>query len=197
MRIIIDVWRFHMDITQVIKERRSIKRFQEKEVSLQLITELLDAAVWAPNHRLTEPWRFIIVHGDAKLKLAETARAIREANETDPEKKKVMGEKVYEKIASNPMYVIVVMKEDENPKVKEEDFAATCCLIQNFSLVAWEKEIGMTWHSYGWLQDPLFREAYGIQSNERAIANLHLGYPEIVPNGQERKSAKQLITVLD
>lgn len=186
-----------MDITQVIKERRSIKRFQDKPVSPELIKELLDVAVWAPNHHLTEPWRFIIVHGEAKAKLAQTAREVREKNETDPEKKASMGQKIYDKIASNPMYVIVVMKEDENVKVREEDFAAVCCLIQNFSLVAWEKEIGMTWHSYGWIQDPLFRERYGIQANERAIANLHLGYPEIIPTGQERTAAEALITILE
>ena len=187
-----------MNLTEIIKGRRSIHRFQDREVSPQLITELLDTAVWAPNYHLTEPWRFIIVHGDdAKEKLAQTVKTIRASKETDPEKQKAIAEKVYKKIKSNPMYLIVVMKEDDNPRVKEDDFAATCCLIQNFSLLAWEKEIGMTWHSYGWLDDPIFREAYGIAPNERAICNMHMGYPEIIPTPQERKSAKELVTIFE
>ncbi len=186
-----------MNLTEIIKGRRSIHRFTEQEVSPQEIVDLLDVAVWAPNHRMTEPWRFILVHGEARLKLAETAKAIREANEPDQEKGKALGEKVYNKILSNPMFLIVIMKEDDNPKVREEDFAATSCLIQNFSLLAWEKGIGMTWHSYGWIEDPIFRKAYGLQENERAIANLHMGYAEVVPNGQERKPAQQLVTILE
>ena len=186
-----------MNLTEIIKDRRSVHRFQDREVSPELIIELLDAAVWAPNHHVTEPWRFILVHGDSKEKLAQTVKGIRESKETDPEKKKAIGEKIYKKISSNPMYLIVIVKEDENPIVREDDFAAACCLLQNFSLLAWEQGIGMTWHSYGWLKDPIFREAYGIQPNERAICNMHMGYPEIIPMAQDRKPAKELVTILD
>ncbi|MGM9925447.1 MAG: nitroreductase [Bacillus sp. (in: firmicutes)] len=186
-----------MDLTTIIKERRSVKRFEDREISPGLVKELLDIAVWAPNHRLTEPWRFILIHGEGRVKLAETVREFRERKEPDPSKKKAEGEKVYNKLMSNPMFLMVVMKEDPNLVTREEDFAATCCLIQNFSLLAWEQGIGMTWHSYGWLQDELVRESLGIQPGERAIANLHMGYTAMLPKPQQRKPAAELLTVID
>lgn len=184
-----------MNLENIIKGRRSIKRFEEREVSPELMKELLDIAVWAPNHRMTEPWRFIMFYGEGKEKLASIVRQMKESKETDPAKKKSEGEKIYYKLMSNPMFIMVVMKEDPNLVTREEDFAATSCVLQNFSLLAWEKGIGMTWHSYGWLQDSMVREALGIQPGERAIANMHIGYPAMLPKERERKTMDELLTV--
>lgn len=186
-----------MELSNIIKERRSIKRFEDREVSPALIAELLDIAVWAPNHRLTEPWRFLLFHGDGKERLANIVRQMKEKKEADPAKKAIEGEKIYNKLMSNPIFVMVVMKEDPNLVTREEDFAATSCLIQNFSLLAWEQGIGMTWHSYGWLQDEMVREAIGIKPGERAIANLHIGYPAMLPKERERKTMAELLTIID
>lgn len=186
-----------MELAKIIQERRSIKQFEDREISPDLIAELLDVAVYAPNHRLTEPWRFIFFQGEGKVKLAETVRDMREMRETDPSKQKGAGDKIYNKLMSNPAFLMVIMKEDDNLSIREEDFAATSCLIQNFSLLAWEKGIGMTWHSYAWLQDPIVREAMGIQPGERAIGNMHMGYPAVIPQVRERKSASSLLTIVD
>ncbi|WP_042351861.1 nitroreductase family protein [Bacillus massiliigorillae] len=186
-----------MNLEDVIKGRRSIKRFEEREVSPELIQELLDIAVWAPNHRMTEPWRFIMFYGEGKERLAATVRQMKENKEPDPSKKKSEGEKIYNKLMANPMFLMVVMEEDPNLVTREEDFAATSCVIQNFSLLAWEKGIGMTWHSYGWLQDAMVREALGIKPGERAIANMHIGYPAMLPKERERKTMKELLTIVN
>src|SRR5919199_5662588 len=61
-------------LESVITERRSIKQFLPTPVPRSLITRLLDLAVWAPNHRLTEPWRFYVLDGAARARLGEIAR---------------------------------------------------------------------------------------------------------------------------
>ncbi|MEY8744989.1 nitroreductase family protein [Bacillales bacterium AN1005] len=55
-------------VIEAIKNRRTVKKFKKDAVPTDKIIELLDAAVWAPNHKLREPWRFLLFTGDAPQK---------------------------------------------------------------------------------------------------------------------------------
>ena len=55
-----------MDVFEAIAERRSVKEFTARELEREEIESLLEAVVWAPNHRLTEPWRFYVLGPDAR-----------------------------------------------------------------------------------------------------------------------------------
>ncbi|MCI3920084.1 nitroreductase [Paenibacillus sp. TRM 82003] len=186
-----------MSIANTIKERRSVHAFEATPVPLELVTTLLDTAVWAPNHRLTQPWRFVVVHGDGRRKLADVVRDVNEKRERDPDKRKETGQKFYDKFMSVPMFVAVVMKEDPNPVDREEDYAATCCVVHNFGLLAWEHGIGMVWETYGLIHQPSFRQAYGVEPGEKIVASLHVGYPAKVPAAQPRIPAEQRLTVIE
>jgi len=186
-----------MELRQLIRERRSVHRFQDREVPVELMMELLDTAVWAPNHRMTQPWRFIISSGDGRKATAEACRTMNERWEWDPQKKQATGEKYYKKIMSNPMIITVVMKENPYVQVREEDYASTSIVIHNLSLLAWEQGIGMVWETYPWLHEEVFRNAVGIQPGERAIGNLHVGYPAGIPHATPRVPASERITLLD
>ncbi|MCM3746610.1 nitroreductase [Paenibacillus pasadenensis] len=185
-----------MELKQLIRERRSVHVFEDREVDPALVVELLDTAVWAPNHRMTQPWRFIIAAGDGRKKIADACRNVNERWERDPAKKQETGMKYYGKIMKNPMIVTVVMKENPYLQVREEDYAATAAVIHNFSLLAWEQGIGMVWETYEWLNEAVFREAVGIQPGEKAVGNLHIGYPKAVPAAEPRIPASERITWL-
>ncbi|MBW9219658.1 nitroreductase [Anoxybacillus sp. ST70] len=184
-----------MELSQLLRDRRSVHIFEDRPVSPELVMELLDTAVWAPNHRLTQPWRFILTYGEGRRKIADAVRTMKENKEADPLKRKEIGQKFYDKIMSIPMILTVLMREDPNLVVREEDYAATSCVIHNFSLLAWEKGIGMVWETYGWLHDPIFRKAMGIQPGEKAVGNLHIGYPAKIPPARSRIPASQLTTI--
>ncbi|NEW06384.1 nitroreductase [Paenibacillus sp. SYP-B3998] len=184
-----------MELFQLLRERRSVHSFEDRPVSPDLVIEILDTAVWVPNYHMTQPWRFIVTYGEGRKKLAEAVRSLKENREVDPSKKKEVGERFYKKIMAIPMFMTVLMKEDSDPIVREEDYASTSCVIHNFSLLAWEKGIGLIWETYGWLQDPTFREAMGIQPGEKAIGNLHIGYPAQIPAAKDRIPAAQLVTL--
>lgn len=186
-----------MELSRLLKERRSIHVFEAREVSPELVTEMLDTAVWAPNFHMTQPWRFILTYGDGRTRIAEAVRQMQESREPDPEKKREVGRKMYDKIMSVPMFLTVIMREDPNLVVREEDYAATSCVIHNFSLLAWEKGIGMVWETYGWIHHPIFRETMGIQPGEKVVGNLHIGYPASIPQAQPRIPASRLITVVN
>lgn len=184
-----------MELAQLMKERRSVHQFEDRPVSLELVTELLDAAVWVPNHKLTQPWRFVVVHGEGRRKLADVARA--GAEKRDPANAQELGQKFYNRFMSVPMFVAVVMNENTHPVVWEEDYAATSCIIHNFSLLAWEQGLGLVWETYPLLHNPEFRAALGVGPGEKIIGSLHLGYPAKIPPAQPRVPAAERLTVID
>ncbi|PWV97348.1 nitroreductase [Paenibacillus cellulosilyticus] len=185
-----------MHLAQLLRERRSVHRFEPREVPIDLVMELMDTAVWVPNYHMTQPWRFIISYGEGKHRMAEVVRQLKESNEPDVSKKKDVGQKFYDKIMAIPMIITVIMKEDPNIIVREEDFASTSCIIHNFSLLAWEQGIGINWETYPWLLKETFRTAMGIQPGEKVIGNLHVGYPAMVPKAQPRVPAAERITIV-
>ncbi|GAB2697373.1 nitroreductase [Paenibacillus thermoaerophilus] len=186
-----------MELSTVIRERRTVHQFEDRPVPLELVKELLDTAVWAPNHKMTQPWRFVVVHGEGRHRLADIARSLAEKREADPEKSKSLGQKFYDRFISVPMYVVIVMREASDPVVREEDYAATSCVAHNFGLLAWERGIGMVWETYPLLHVPEFREALGVGPGEKIVASMHVGYPAKIPPAQPRKPAAELLTVID
>jgi nitroreductase len=186
-----------MELADLIKERRTIHHFEDRPVSIELVTELLNTAVWVPNHKMTQPWRFVIVQGEGRRRLADIARKDAKNKAKDPAKAEANGQIFYERFMSVPLYVVVVVKEDPRPATREEDYASAACLIHNFSLLAWEQDIGMIWETYALIHQPEFREALGVAEDESIVGSLHVGYPAKVPKPQRRIPVEQRLKVID
>ncbi|MCF0146776.1 MAG: nitroreductase [Clostridium sp.] len=180
-------------MAQLIMERRTIKKFKDESISTELLGELLEVASWAPNHKLREPWRFIIYNGEGKKVIAN---AIAEVASKGAKMKKSPEEmkKYYESV---PAHILVVMHEDPQPFVREEDYAAVCALIQNFQLAAWEREVGVFWKTDSFLTLPEFREAAGVAPGEKIAAILQVGYIDNVPKPRNRTAIDKKLTVID
>lgn len=177
-------------VAQAITERRTVVQFKPDPVSPELLEELLDVAVWAPNHHLREPWRFIAVQGEGRRMLASAIYA-----GFPPERReKVAPEKITDRILSVPMHLIVVAPVDPRPLVYEEDFAAACALIQNLQLAGWELGLGMVWKTDPWLKSPDFRQKMGVNLGEMIVGYMQIGYPEAVPAPRPRTAAKDRLT---
>ena len=108
-------------ISELIKERRSVKLFKQEPLPEGLLEELLNVAVWAPNHGLREPWRFIAFQGDGAKFLSEAAFSFLKRAITDPD----AAAKRKEYISNIPLTLIVVMPED--PRQRESK--GLCCGI--------------------------------------------------------------------
>lgn len=185
-----------MELAEIIKNRRSVSLFEDRPVPVDLVRELLDVAVWAPNHGVTQPWRFILVCGESRRLIARANRVLAE-RWGDTATQAQRGQQAYDNMMAVPAFVVVVILEDQRPLKREEDYAATCCVIQNFSLLAWEKGLGSVWKTYGLLFEESFREALKIQPGEKVVGVLHVGYPAKVPQGSERVPGSERLTVLD
>ncbi|WDF04509.1 nitroreductase family protein [Shouchella hunanensis] len=180
-------------IDSIIKGRRSIKKFKSDAVSIDEIISLLEVAKWAPNHKLTEPWRFILFADEGKEAFINAYKKSQlGADQTLPEKAK----KKAAYFNQIPLHLVVVMPEHPRQKTWDEDYGAVSAMIQNFQLAAWARGIGMIWRTNDWIYDPIFREAIGVESGEKIIGTLMIGYADFVPEAKERTSIKDKLTIV-
>ncbi|RCX20677.1 nitroreductase [Fontibacillus phaseoli] len=179
-------------VAELIMARRSVRVFKPDPVKREEIIDLLNVAVWAPNHGNRQPWRFILVMDEARTAFADAVLRTYTAEEREK-----VGAQRHAYLAGVPAQLIVLQQEDPRPKQREEDFGAVCCLIQNFQLAAWEQGLGVVWKTNPYIHDPRFRSDLGIQPGEKVIGVLLAGYAEAVPPARPREAAESRLTVLD
>jgi nitroreductase len=188
-----------MSVLETIAERRSIFDFQPTAVPRERIERALQAAVWAPNHKLTEPWRFIVVGPECKRRLGDVYARIKQEDvpvDITAEAMSEIGRKAVKKLMSKPTVVAVTCAVSGDPFLDREDYAATCCAIQNIMLAAWEDGIGMQWSTSGLIEDAEALSVLGVDPEREQVAGLlYAGFAERVPTSA-RKPAAELTTWL-
>ena len=185
-----------MTTLQAIESRRSIKEFTDRPVTRDEIERLLQAAVKAPNHRLTQPWRFYVLGPEARRAYGAALGARKAKRVEDPEAARQVVEKVEKSHVALPAMLVVAMAVDDNPEIREEDYAATFMAIQNLSLAAVDLGLGTHLKTGAVMDDPRARAAVGVPDGERIVAVVEVGEPARAPDPKERKPASELTTWL-
>jgi len=183
-----------MDVLEAIRSRRSIKQFTDQPVSREEIERLLDVAVNAPNHRMTQPWRFYVLGAATRRAYGEVLGARKAKRVEDPEAAQAVVEKVAAAEAAVPATIAVAMTLDENPEIREEDYAATMMVVLNLCLAAHGMGLGTHIKSGAVMDDPRARAAVGVPEGERIVATVHLGEPAETPDPKPRQPAGELTT---
>jgi nitroreductase len=179
---------------EALHGRRSIRQFTNRDVSRVEVETLLDAAVVAPNHRLTQPWRFYVLGPQARHAYGLALGNRKAKKIEDPAAAESIRSKVAEEHAALPLMIVVAMVEDANPEIREEDVGATMMAIQNISLAAVALGLGTHIKTGAVMQDPAARTAAGVAESERIVAVVNVGEPATVPPAKERRSAASLTT---
>jgi nitroreductase len=180
--------------SEAIQQRRTIKRFTERPISRGEIETLLAAATLAPNHRLTQPWRFYVLGPEARhgYGLALGDRKARKLE--DPAAARAMREAVAAEHRALPAMLAVAMVTNENAEIREEDYAAVMMAIENLALTAVEMGLGTALKSGAVMDDPAARRAAGVRDGERIVAIVNLGEPAEVPPPKKREPASAMTT---
>lgn len=181
-------------VEQNIISRRTIKSFKPDPVDPQDIIELLNVAKWAPNHKITEPWRFQLYVGEGKEKFAQAYLNSQTEVDGEPSEKALRTAQYYKDI---PLQLVVIMPEDPRQRTWDEDYGAVSSFIQNFQLAAWERGIGMVWRTNDYVYDPVFREGLGVKPGEKIVATLMIGYPKHVPKARPRTDIQEFLTIIN
>ncbi|MCG8324155.1 MAG: nitroreductase [Thiotrichales bacterium] len=170
----------------LILNRRSINRYREDKVPAELVRSALDAAVWAPNHRLTEPWRFYLLGEETKQKICALNSNIVAENNGE-----AAGKMKYGKWMSIPGWLAVTCQVAEDPLQQQEDYAACCCVIHNLSLLLWSQGIGMKWTTGDVIRDDRFYDLIWVDRTVETVVGLFwYGYPDESPSGARRPAAE-------
>src|SRR5690349_23470478 len=178
-----------MNVSDAIAQRRSIKRFGDRAVTREQIEALLDAAVLAPNHKLTQPWRFYVL-GPAARRQYGLALGERKARKlSDPAASDAMREKTAAEYEAFPALIAVAMALNESLEVREEDYAACMQAIANMMLTAVDRGLGTHMRTGAVLEDPAARAAVGVRDGERIVAIVSVGVPAEMPAPKSRQAA--------
>lgn len=169
-----------MDLETAIRTRRTHKAFQPDPVPDAVLDELLELARWAPNHHMTNPWRFRVI---GPVALAELKRAA--------------GPEGASKLGRAPTLVAVTQLRAENPVADEEDLCATACATYAVLLGAHARGLAGYWRTPEVLRTPEGRAAIGIADGERFVALIHLGYPREERYVPERLPPEDVVVKLD
>ena len=172
----------HAQISALIRHRRSVKPVDldsSREIERDLLMQILEDATWAPNHGMTEPWRFHLFTGNSRATLAaQMQQAYRES--TPPAE---FREDKLHKMGENPLLAPVViacvMERNGGTKIPEiEEIEAVACALQNLQLSATTAGLGGYWSSPPVLAAPSFREWLGLRPEDRCMGLIYLGWPK-------------------
>lgn len=177
-----------------IRERRSVfpPAFAGKEVPRKEIEMILEAANWAPSHKLTQPWRFVVIRGESRRGLA--SRLLDHYDLSTP-KERIL-EKKRAKIVSNPVkssaVIAIVLYRDVDQLVPEwEEVAATSCAVQNLWLAATALGIVGYWSSPTDLDH--LTDFLGLDKYERCLGLFYLGYSDKTATAPTRDPWQQKV----
>ena len=184
-----------MDTLEAIRTRRTVGK-STGDVPRETIAELIEAATWAPNHKLTQPWKFTVVAGAARERLGEVWARDAVAG-VDPAKRDAIFEGEKKKPLRSPALIIVSVRTDKNPVTAEEDLVATAAATQNILLAAHAKGLSAAWKTGKIVSSAAVKRFLDIDPRDRIIAVIYLGAVAKEESSARPRSVAGTITWLD
>jgi nitroreductase len=167
-------------VLDAIHSRRTTRDFTDAPVSDSALELIIEAATWAPNHRNTEPWRFIVLSKDGAMrkKVAQivcdwTHENVKNPN---PERRIANSKEAQQEILDAPAFIYVYSVQGRDDEMTQENYAATACAIQNLQLAAHSLGIGVGW-STGKPCLANVGTAIGAEPDWDIVGALYIGYP--------------------
>jgi len=178
-----------MPIPEIIEQRRSIKKFTDRAVSREEIETLLDAAILAPNHRLTRPWHFYVLGPESRYAYGLALGERKARKLPDPAAGRTLRDTVAAQHRELPGMIAVSIAQNENLETREEDYAAAMMAIENLALTAVAMGLGTHIKTGGAMADAASRAAVGVGDGERIVAIVNVGEPAELPGPKKQESA--------
>jgi nitroreductase len=163
-----------METEEAIRTRRTQKAFTPEPVPRALLDELLELARWAPNHHLTNPWRFRVLG-------PETLTAL----------KRVAGPEAAAKLDRAPTLVVASQVKAKDAVQDQEDLCATACAVYAVLLAAQSRGLASYWRTPEVLRTPEGQAAIGLPPEERFVGLIHLGW------GRQEKAPPERLPKVD
>ena len=168
-----------MELADAIRTRRTHKAYAPEPVERELLDELFELARWAPNHHVTNPWRFRVLGPDSLARLKEVA-----------------GTEAAAKLERAPTLVVASAAQSGDPVQDEEDVCAAAVASYIVLLAAHDRGLAGYWRTPEVLRRPDGRAAVGVGEDEHVIGLLHLGRARQEKSPPERQAPADFVTYL-
>ena len=168
-----------MDVESAIRGRRTSKQFGAEPLDEGTLRELLELALHAPNHHLTQPWRFRVLGPVTRRRLDD-----------------VCGDKEAMKLRRAPTLVLATAALSGDPHTDEEDLAAVASGVYAVLLGATGRGLASYWRTPGAFESDNARAVLGLDPSEQIVALIHLGPKVSEPPRKDRLPLDDLLTVL-
>jgi nitroreductase len=176
-------------VAERIRGRRTVKLFLKRPVSRKLILAAIEAARWAPNHHVTEPWHFYVLGPETIRESIELTRIV-----TTERKGAKLGDFKAGSAAAIPGWLVVTCGRSDDSIREQEDYGSCCCAIQNLMLYLSAAGAASKWSTGAITKDQRFYDVLGIDADKEFIVGLiWYGYPKVMPT-QARKDVASIVT---
>jgi nitroreductase len=168
-----------VSVYEALYKRRMSWTFQDKPVPRDALDRMLNAAVWAPNHRLTEPWRFFVLDkgSEARQKVADLACQFSMERNNNPTR----AEASRQTVLNPPIVIFVYSVPGPNEETTQENYAAVSCAAQNISLAGFAEGLAVTWETGGTTRHPDLKKTLGAEEDWKMAVMLSIGAPAESP----------------
>jgi nitroreductase len=172
------------DYFDLLKMRRSIRDYENKEVSLDTITDIIKDSCLAPSSGNGQPWRFIVVNNREMIKrLSDESKrnlvADIERNPASPSRnyEAALRDKSFNVFYNAPSLIFI--GGSKGVRSLQVDCALAACY---FMFAACQRKLGTCWIALGmFIQDPELRKLIGMSGDYQIVAPIIFGYPKAVP----------------
>ena len=179
------------EFEEVIRGRRTINLYLQTRVPAKLIRDAIDAAIWAPNHYVTEPWSFYLFGPDTIALCVDLVRRI-----VSEQKGAQAAEFKANAWSEKPGWLLVTCRISNDELRQREDYAACCAAVQNLMLFLWKAGVGTKWTTGDITRDSRFFDIVGVDpACEVVVGLIWYGYPKLIPT-QSRSGADRVLTEL-
>lgn len=184
------------DTSTLILDRRSIspEKYSGRRVHREIVEQVLQHGTWAPNHGMTQPWRFrVFLDKGAKSLMAQLSEAYRahageKAMDSKVDKIRARGERC------NAIVALGLDHDAEGRFPLWEDQAALAAAVQNMYLMCTAHGIGGFWSTPGFLEHPLAQQALGHAEGVHGMGLFYMGYPEGEWPGKGHRKPLEYVT---
>jgi nitroreductase len=184
-----------LDVIRAIQTRQSVGRVRQDPVPEDLIEDILESAVHAPNHKITEPWRFHVFTGRGRGELAraraETARIQAEVEGEDQEMAAGRISRERKKAFRAPVVIAVLSRSGRDEVETLENYAACAAAVQNMQLAAHSLGLASIWRTGPPAYHQHMRDFFGLGEGDRIVAYLYIGYPDMGERSRRRSPATE------
>lgn len=172
-----------MDALDLLLNRRSASRLAAPAPSGEVLQNIINAGMRAPDHGALQPWRFVIAENDGLVRFSELLRAAAIKDGAD--------EKAIEKATQAPLrapqIITIIAACKESPKVPQwEQLLSAGCAVQAMQMAALAQGFNGIWRTGAWTDHPDVRQAFKCGPNDKIVGFLYLGTPQL-------KSSTQII----